>query len=204
MADDSKADVWAIVADQRIAMLTVEEDGKLTSRPMGSIARPEENRIYFVTRLDSKVGEIGGSAPVNLGYSDTHKNTYLSISGTARTSQDRDKLRELWSMWVEAWLPQGPDGEDVALITIEPEDAKLWDSTSSNLIYTGKVLKAVATQSPPDGGRIEEVDMGGTGQGFIGSGTRSAPDARTAGAYDKAMRQDSDELEAPSMGGPTA
>ena len=212
MAEDSKADVWAIIADQRIAMLTVEEDGKLTSRPMGSIARPEENRIYFVTRLDSKVGEIGGSAPVNLGYSDTHKNTYLSVSGTARTSQDREKLRELWSMWVEAWLPQGPDGEDVALITVEPEDAKLWDSTSSNLIYTGKVLKAVATQTPPDGGRIEEVDMAGGGQnagqgagqsgGFIGSGTR--PDAQTARDYDKAMRQGSDELEAPSMGGPTA
>ena len=158
---DSKHDVWRVIADQRIAMLTVAEEGRLVSRPMASIARPEENRIYFVTRLDAKVGEIGASAPVNLGYADTHQNTYLSVSGTARTSQDRAKLRELWSMWIEAWLPQGPDGADVALVTVEPEEAKLWDATSSNLIYAGKVLKAVATQSPPNGGRVEQVDMSG-------------------------------------------
>ena len=152
-------DVWAIAQKQRIAMLTIEEEGRLVSRPMASLVRPEDHAIYFVTRLDAKVGEIGSSAPVNLAYSDAHNNTYLSICGTARTSQDREKLHELWSMFTEAWLPQGPDGEDVALITVEPEEAKLWDSTSSNLVYAAKVLKAVATQRPPDGGRIEEVDL---------------------------------------------
>lgn len=162
MADQGREkDVWATAKAQRIAMLTVEEDGQLVSRPMASLVRPEDHAIYFVTRLDAKVGEIGGSAPVNLAYSDIHKNTYLSISGTARTSQDREKLRALWSMFTEAWLPEGPDGEDVALITVEPEEAKLWDSTSSNLVYAGKVLKALATQTPPDGGKVEQVDMGG-------------------------------------------
>lgn len=157
----SPEDVWAIVEKQRIAMLTLEEEGRLVSRPMSCLARPDENRIYFVTKLDSKVGEIGGSAPVNLGFSDPHKNTYLSLSGTAHTSQDRAKLRELWSPHIEAWLPEGPDGEDVALITVEPEDAKLWDSTSSALVYAAKVLKANITQSPPDGGKVAEVQMGG-------------------------------------------
>jgi general stress protein 26 len=103
------------------------------------------------------VGEIGGSAPVNLAYSDAHKNTYVSLSGTARTSQNREKLRELWSMWSEAWLPEGPDGADVALITVDPEEGKLWDSTSSNLVYIAKVLKANATQTPPDGGKLVEA-----------------------------------------------
>jgi len=162
--EDSREDVWAIVGKQRIAMLTTEEEGRLVSRPMSCLARPEENRIYFVTRLDAKVGEIGGSAPVNLGFSDTHKNTYLSLSGTASTSQDREKLRELWSPHVEAWLPEGPDGDDVALISVEPEDAKLWDSTSSALVYAAKVLKANITQTPPDGGKVEQVDMSGSGR----------------------------------------
>jgi hypothetical protein len=56
-------------------------------------------------------------------------------------------------------LPEGPDAPDVALITVEPEEAKLWDSTSSNLLYMAKVLKAVATQSPPDGGKVREVSF---------------------------------------------
>jgi general stress protein 26 len=156
-ARDDVKEIWAAITSQRIAMLTVEEEGKLVSRPMASLARPEEGVIYFVTRMDAKVGEIGGSAPVNLAYSDAHKNTYVSLSGTARTSQDREKLRDLWSMWSEAWLPEGPDGADVALITVEPEEAKLWDSTSSNLVYIAKVLKANATQTPPDGGKLVEA-----------------------------------------------
>lgn len=195
MADQgSEQDVWAIAAKQRIAMLTVADANKLVSRPMASLVRPEDHAIYFVTRIDGKVGEIGGSAPVNLAYSDSHKNTYLSISGTARTSQDRDKLRELWSMFTEAWLPEGPDGADVALITVEPEEAKLWDSTSSNLIYAGKVLKAVATQTPPDGGRVEEVDMGGSG--------KPVPDKKLFEAYDKAQHERDEDIGASSLAGP--
>ena len=158
-AQDEVGQVWDAIAKQRIAMLTVAEDGQLNSRPMAALARREEGRIYFVTRMDAKVGEIGGSAPVNVAFSDEHKNTYVSISGIARTSQDRVKLRELWSMFAEAWLPQGPDADDVALITVEPGEAKLWDSTSSNLVYAAKVLKANVTQSPPSGGTIKQVEM---------------------------------------------
>jgi general stress protein 26 len=159
-APDDVAQVWAAIEKQRVAMLTVEEEDRLVSRPMASLARPDDGKIYFITRLDAKVGEIGGSAPVNLAYSDAHKNTYVSVSGIARTSQDRAKLHELWSMFSEAWLPQGPDAEDIALITVEPHEAKLWDSTSSNLVYTAKVLTAVATQKPPSGGTIKEVELG--------------------------------------------
>ncbi len=156
---DDVSQVWDAIDKQRVAMLTVDEEGRLVSRPMASLARRDEGKIYFITRLDAKVGEIGGSAPVNVAYSDPHKNTYVSVSGIARTSQEREKLRDLWSLFSEAWLPEGPDAEDVALITVEPEDAKLWDSTSSNLIYVAKVLKAVATQNPPSGGTIKEVEL---------------------------------------------
>jgi general stress protein 26 len=152
-------EIWAAIKNQRVAMLTIEEDGRLVSRPMAALARPEEGAIYFITRMDAKVGEIGGASPVNVAYSDPHKNTYVSVTGTARTSQDREKLRDLWSMFSEAWLPEGPDAPDVALITVEPDEAKLWDSTSSNIVYMAKVLKAVATQTPPDGGKIKEVSF---------------------------------------------
>lgn len=155
-------DVWKAIADVRIAMLTTADGGELVSRPMASLARPEDGCIYFVTRMDAKVGEIGQSTPVNLAFADTHSNLYVSVSGDARTNQDRDKLRELWSMWIEAWLPEGPDAEDVALVTVTPASAKIWDGTSSRLVYAGKVLKAVATQRPPNGGQVAEMDMSGT------------------------------------------
>jgi general stress protein 26 len=203
MADEAgEQDVWAAIAKIRIAMLTIEEEGQLHSRPMASLVRPEEGKIYFVTRLDAKVGEIGGSAPVNLAYSDPHENSYVSVSGTARTSQDREKLRELWSMFTEAWLPEGPDGEDVALVTVEPGDAKLWDSTSSTLVYAAKVLKAVATQTPPDGGTVAEVSLGDGGR-REGREPQAAPNAKAFRAYQDALDQDGEGLAASSAGGPS-
>jgi general stress protein 26 len=199
MSDQPEDHVWTMVKKQRIAMLTTEEEGKLVSRPMAALARPEENRIYFVTRLDGKVGEIGGSAAVNLAFSDPHNNNYLSISATARTSQDHEKLKELWSVFTEAWLPQGPEADDVALITIEPEEAKLWDSTSSSIIYAGKVLKAVATQTPPDGGRVEEVQMSEDAP----VRTDPSPDRKTFEAYDQAMKDGTRTIEGASAAGPS-
>ena len=159
-AQADPATIWTTIAKLHVCMLATEEEERLVSRPMASLARQEDGIIYFITHLASgKVGEIGGSAPVNLAYADTHANTYVSISGTARTTQDRAKLRELWGFFAEAWLPQGPDDADTALIEVEPEEAKLWDGTRSSLIQTIKMATAVATQTPPSGGRVEQVRM---------------------------------------------
>ena len=195
-------DIWTAIQSVRIAMLTTQKDDELVSRPMASLVRPEDGRIYFVTRIDAKVGEIGRAAPVNLAYADTAKNLYVSVSGMAETSQDRAKLRELWSMWVEAWLPEGPDGEDVALVTVTPTHAKIWDATSSRLIYAGKVLKAVATQRPPDGGTVADVDMGGGA--VAASRPALAIDEEESRVFEEAMREPTEAIGASSAGGPTA
>lgn len=156
----SPDDVWAMLKEFRVAMLTTQDEEHLVSRPMASLARPEDNRIYFITRLDSgKTHEIGRAAPVNLAYASEKKENYLSVAGTATTSQDRQKLNELWSFFAEAWLPEGPDHPDVALIEVTPEDAKLWDGNRSSLIQGVKMLSAVATQSPPSTGTVKEVHM---------------------------------------------
>jgi general stress protein 26 len=151
-------DVWNAIRDHRIAMLATEEDGRLVSRPMASYGHPEDGRIYFITHLDNNIVQPGKAVPVNLAYADTDENTYLSVSGLASISQDRAKLHELWSVWSEAWLPQGPDAKDVALIAVEPEDAKLWES-SGKLVYAAKMLTAAATQRPPDDGTVKTVEM---------------------------------------------
>jgi general stress protein 26 len=151
-------DIWSALKKLRIAMLTTDEDGHLVSRPMASIGRPEDGKIYFITHTHNHIAGRNEGARVNLAYADTDKNTYLSIYGIARMTQDRAKLEELWSVWSEAWLPQGPDSADVALIAVEPIDAKLWDA-SSKLIYAAKMLAAAAAQKPPSDGTVKEVRM---------------------------------------------
>ena len=151
-------DVWAAIKKLRIAMLTTEEDGRLVSRPMASLGRPEDGAIYFITHTRTQIAAKGETVPVNLSFADTDANTYLSVSGTARIIQDHNKLRELWSVWSEAWLPQGPDAPDVALVVVEPIDAKLWDA-DSRMIYAVRMLAAAARQRPPKEGTVKEVRM---------------------------------------------
>lgn len=151
-------DVWTAIKKLRVAMLTTEEDGRLVSRPMASLGRPEDGVIYFITHAHTHIADKSESVRVNLAYSDTDSNTYLSVSGIARMTQDREKLRELWSLWSEAWLPQGPDAPDVALVTVEPIDAKLWDA-DSKLIYAARMLTATVTKTPPPEGMVKEIKM---------------------------------------------
>ena len=152
MQDNEVVDaIWKTMNSIRTAMLTTMEGGELHSRPMSAFARRDEHAIYFITRFDDKTEAIEQSAPVNLNFSDNSNQTWVSVAGHARVSQDRAKLEELWNTWSEAWLPEGPDAPDVALITVEPVSGKIWDSTSSKLLHAAKTLAAAVRQEPPKG-----------------------------------------------------
>lgn len=159
-ASDPAADVWAAIKAQPIAMMTTQHDGDIVSRPMAALADPQAHALYFVTRLESgKTHDIGTAAPVNLAFVDPAKSTFVSVAGRATVSQDREKLRELWNMWTEAWLPDGPDSPETALITVEPGEAVIWNNNSSRIVRTIKTAAAAVRQSPPDVGTVRRVDL---------------------------------------------
>lgn len=159
-ADKDTADVWAAIKKQPQAMMTTLHEGTIVSRPMAAHGDAQEGAIYFVTKLESgKTHDIGTAAPVNLSFSDPGNETYISIAGDATVTQDREKLRELWNMWAEAWLPDGPDDADTALITVVPGEAVIWDSNSSRIVRTIKTAVAAVTQTPPDMGQERHVNL---------------------------------------------
>lgn len=158
--DDDAASVWSAVRKQPVAMMTTLHEGAIVGRPMAAHADPGEHAIYFVTRLDSgKTHDIEDAAPVNLSFSDPVNATFVSIAGRAAVSQDRAKLRELWNMWAEAWLPDGPEAPDTALITVEPGEAMLWNSNSSRVVRLIKTAVAAVTQTPPDMGGAHKTAL---------------------------------------------
>jgi len=109
-----------LIAQAPIAMLTTEEpDGSLRSRPLATLQMDSEGKLWFFTALSSgKVGEIDQHRKVNLSYANTDKQSYVSVCGSARLFRDRDKMRELWTPWVEPWFPDGLADPDLALLEI--------------------------------------------------------------------------------------
>ena len=152
--------LWDAIEAIRTAMLTtVTADGSLDSRPMSAQLDRADRSLWFITSFDTGAAhEIADGAEVNVAFGDTGGRTWASVSGTARVVRDPVKAKALWSPFAEAWLPEGPEASNVALIHVTPSHGTLWDMPSK-LVQLFQVAKANVTQTPPDGGEVVHVAL---------------------------------------------
>jgi general stress protein 26 len=93
------------IDDIEIAMMTTRRrDGHLRSRAMATQRSSPGADLWFVTREGtSKLDEIAADPHVNLSYFRSSNTEWVSVSGEAELSRDRDTIRDLyasdWSMW---------------------------------------------------------------------------------------------------------
>ncbi|MBO1074001.1 pyridoxamine 5'-phosphate oxidase family protein [Roseomonas marmotae] len=149
--DEMRVKVREMIQDIQVAiMVTTDPEGHLRGRPMRAQKPDADGKtLWFFTRDDSpKVDEIEGNPRVLLGYSDTRSQDFVSISGQARVVRDKEMNKKLWTEDLRTWLPEGPEGEGVALIAVEIQGAEYWDAVSSNITFAFGYAKAAATGKP--------------------------------------------------------
>ena len=136
MEDEKIEKLRERIQDIKVAMLTtVDEDGKLHSRPMATEQVASDGTLWFFTRADSpKIKELAHDERVNVSYSDPDDDTYVSIAGRARVVRDRERAAELWSPLYKAWFPQGLDDPELALVNVRIEQAQYWDRGSRKMV----------------------------------------------------------------------
>jgi general stress protein 26 len=152
-----------LIVEASIAMLTTEEpDGSLRSRPLATLQMDSEGKLWFFTALSSgKVSEIDQHRKVNLSYANTEKKSYVSVCGSARLFRDRDKMRELWTPWIEPWFPDGLADPDLALLEITVSEAEYWDAPASRagrLLGLAKALTSGSTEQLGEHGKVHPAD----------------------------------------------
>lgn len=156
-ADDAER-VWNLMEKIGFAMLVTRDGDKLRARPMSAYVRPSENSVYFLTDARRhKDEEIARHPGVNLSFADTGAQKYVSLTGTAAISNDRSRIRDLFSTPAKAWW-DSPDDPNIRLLKITPDDAEFWDSPGKVISYV-KMATAAATGSRPDLGDNRKVDM---------------------------------------------
>src|SRR5690606_11282784 len=94
-------------------------------------------------------------ANVSLSSSDS----WVSLSGTARLVDDRQKIEELWNPMVEAWFPEGPDDPSVGVLKFTAESAEYWDSPGGKIATAFSFVKSKLTGEQYDGGENAKVDL---------------------------------------------
>ena len=154
--------VKELVKDARICMLTtMTSDGKHVSRPMAVQDVEFDGDLWFFAYSDSDlVAQVRAYPQVNVSFSDSKQNAWVSISGVAVQSDDPAKAKELWNPLLKAWFPDGLETPNLTLLKVHSDTAEYWESAHSSKVVTLLgYAKAAVTGKTPDAGENETVRM---------------------------------------------
>jgi general stress protein 26 len=153
-----------LIKDIRIAMLsTVAADGSIHSRPMATQDAEFTGELLFLTRQDSsKTDEITQHARVTLNYVDAKSYRFITLSGRASLSKDRETIHKLWSPLYKAWFPEGEGDPEITVIRVEVDHAEYWEAPSNAVVRGFQLLKAAVSKGSSSVGEHEQVSLQGS------------------------------------------
>lgn len=158
-------DLYALIDDIDLCMMTTVANGALVSRPMSTQKTPHHGAdLWFMTRTDThKVEELEAHPEVNLAY--FKDGEWVSISGTAQVLHDRALIHSLYDPSWKAWLEDnggaedgGPDDPRIALILVDIDHATYFKRTASKPVMYFQIAKATLTGTAPKLGEHRDVD----------------------------------------------
>jgi general stress protein 26 len=152
--------VWSLMQQIEVAMV-VTHDGhgdQLRGRPMAAHPVPQENAIFFLTDAEAaKDDEVNRNNNVCLAFADIKAQKYVSVTGLANLSDDRDTIRQLWSNTDKAYWKDEND-PSIRLLRVVPTFAEYWDSPGVVVSYV-KMVGAALTGGKPERRDNEKVEL---------------------------------------------
>lgn len=150
--------IWDLAKSIDFCMFTTWDGERQRSRPLSARPDRKEGRIYFlVDESGAKDEQIARFPKVALAFADVRAHDYVAITGTASVSNDRAKIKKLWSRADEAWWDSADD-PGIRLLTVDPDDAELWKGPN-RLIAGAKMLAAAVTGAKVEFGENRKVDQ---------------------------------------------
>ncbi len=162
---DRTQELYRLIEGIEIAMFTTRRaDGQLVSRPMATQARSAGADLWFVTDSSTdKLDELSADPHVNIAYYNMKSREYVSVSGTARVVEDRDKVTELYRPDWKAWFPGDdersgtPDDPRIVLIAVDASTAVYLKIDKPRPVVLFEVVKGMVTGSTPDLGEVQQL-----------------------------------------------
>jgi len=98
----------------------------LSVRPMAVQKVDDEGNLWFLSSKDShKNDELVHDPFVHLLFQGSAHSDFLNIYGIATTSDDKEKIKELWEPVLKTWFTGGEDDPRISVIKVEPISATL-------------------------------------------------------------------------------
>jgi general stress protein 26 len=151
--------VTGIINDSHIGMLTtIDEAGKLVSRPLAVQEVKDDGDMWFFTSATtSQVAHIRANPAVNVSFG--QRTEWVSVAGTAEVVTDRQLIHDMWNQVVEAWFPDGPDTPEVVLLHVGSDSAEYWTSPGGTAATVLQWIKSKVTNSRMSVGESATVEL---------------------------------------------
>jgi len=150
--------IRTLIDEQKTVMMASHLDKTPFSVcPMTLQQMDEKGDLWFFASQDSDLfKDIEKDNRVQIIYADDKKQTYISIFGNATHIIANQKKEELWNSNLLNWF-EGKDDPNLALISVNMENAYFWDNENSKLVSFFKIGK---------GGSVKE-ESGARSKGFV-------------------------------------
>ena len=155
------------IDDIEIAMMTTRRpDGHLQSRAMATQKHANGADLWFVTLDESqKLDDLAADPHVNLSYYKDRTREWISVSGIATLTRDRQKIHELYAPDWSAWFPKGSDprhgtADDprMVLIGVDIHAAVFLEVNKPQPVVLFELVKGWLTSSTPELGEMHHVE----------------------------------------------
>ena len=157
---------YALVEDIDTTMMTTRRaDGHLRSRAMANQKPAAGADLWFVTTDGStKLADLAHDAHINLSYYKDGTREWISVSGIATVSRDRQKVRELYAADWKMWFPDEgdprhgtPDDPRMVLVGVKVHAAEFLEVNKPRPVLLYEIVKGWLTGTEPELGQMHEV-----------------------------------------------
>lgn len=157
---------YELIEEIDIAMMTTRQrDGHLRSRAMANQKRAAGADLWFVSSENTaKLRDIEHDPHVNLAYFKPSSMEWISVSGIAHLSRDRQTIGELYAGDWKMWFPDEgdprhgtPDDPRLVLIGVQIHAAEFLDVSKSKPAVIYELVKGWLTGSEPDLGEMHHL-----------------------------------------------
>jgi len=156
--DDHVERVWELAKRIGVAMFVTWDGEEQRARPLAAHVDKDEGAVYFLTDVHGQKDDQVAEFPhVSVSFADHKHAKYVALSGKATVSNDREKIKDLWSPFAKAWW-DSPEDPAIRVIKLVPNDAELWDSPG-RIVTTISMLAAAVTGRSPKIGENAKVTL---------------------------------------------
>ena len=123
---EHKQKIWKMIKDIKVGMLVTLDHDTPRARPMHLVQDEYDGTLWFFPRRSAeKVFETKSDHDVCLSFSDQEDGVYVSLSGKANLTDNRELIEKYWNPFIAAWY-DGKRDPKLRLLRLDLDHAHVW------------------------------------------------------------------------------